>query len=189
MNSLNLDLFDTRFCIDCDTALMIGDNWTEARKSQGKYLCKTCWNERDKQRMFVNGKEIPKSDPLFKPGRWKTWLHVHTLEKLEREGKGYVYAIVNDAWPDWVKLGCAKNVDDRLTSYQTYSPFRDYRVIAKIWCDERYKKEKEMQKVFQEFSSMRGVTDSVDRKFEWFKIDRLLAIKLLNYQIQENDDE
>jgi len=182
MSNLNYDLFDTRYCIDCHNALVINDNWTEARKSQGKYLCKSCWDVRDKQRMFVNGKEVPKSNPLFKAGRWKTWLHVHTLEKLEREGSGYVYVIVNDAWPDWVKLGCAKDADDRLSNYQTYSPFRDYRIIAKISCDERYKKEKEMHKIFHEFSHTQS-------KSEWFKIDRLLAIKLLNYQIQENDNE
>ena len=178
MNNQIKDLFDTKFCIDCNTALVLGNNWTEARQSQGKYLCKSCWTERDKQRMFVNGKEIPKSNPLFKPGRWKTWLHVHTLEKLEREGEGYVYVIVNDAWPDWVKLGCAKDADDRLSNYQTYSPFRDYRVIAKIACDKRYEKEKEMQKIFEQFSYGQGLA-------EWYKMDRLTAIKLLNYQVKE----
>jgi len=167
---------ETKLCIDCGVVLTLGDNWTEARKAQGKYVCKSCWEERDKQRMFVNGKEIPKSNPLFKAGRWKTWLHVHTLEKLEREASGYVYVIVNNAWRGWVKLGCAVDVDDRLNSYQTYSPFRDYRVIAQIACDQRYKKEKEMQRVFSKVAS--------EKENEWFKIDEAEAIKLL----KENDN-
>ena len=178
MSNLNYELFDTKFCIDCGVPLTIDDNWTEARKAQGKYVCKSCWNERDKQRMFVNGKEIPKSSPLFKAGRWKTWLHVHTLEKLEREDSGYVYLIVNDAWPEWVKLGCAVDVDDRLKNYQTYSPFRDYRVVAHIACDKRYRKEKQMQNVFSKIA--------LDNEHEWFKMNKDEAIKLLKETNNDN---
>jgi len=179
MNSI-ATMTEQKHCKDCGTDLVMGHNWTEARQRQGKYLCKACWTERDKLRMFVNGKEISKSDPLYKPGRWRTWSHVHSMEKLEREGQGYVYVIANDAWPDWVKVGCAKDADDRLSQYQTYSPFRDYRVIAKLECDKRYEKEKEMKDLFEQFADERA--SKGDAKYEWFKISRVTAIKLLNYQ-------
>jgi hypothetical protein len=32
---------------------------------------------------------------------------------------GYVYAIGNSAWKDFVKIGSAIDIDDRLNSYQT----------------------------------------------------------------------
>lgn len=92
MNSI-ATMTEQKHCKDCGTDLVLGHNWTEARQRQGKYLCKSCWTERDKLRMFVNGKEISKSDPLYKPGRWRTWSHVHSMEKLEREGQGYVYSL------------------------------------------------------------------------------------------------
>jgi hypothetical protein len=87
-----------------------------------------------------------------------------------------VYIIVNTAWPEWVKVGKAVNSDDRLNGYQTSSPFRDYKVIAKLQVNNRHEKEKEMHKVFEHFAE--------ERKGEWFKIDKVTAIKLFNYQIK-----
>jgi hypothetical protein len=149
--------------------------------SEGKRERWDQYNTKNARRMWVNGKYIPRSDPNWKAGRWKSWAHVTTLEKLEQIKEGFVYVIVNDAWPDWVKIGCAKDADDRLNDYQTYSPHRDYKVIARIESDHRREKEAEMHKVFEHFA--------LDRHNEWFKIDRVTAIKLFNYQIQENDNE
>ncbi len=68
------------------------------------------------QRMFVNGRYIPKSNPLHKPGRFKggigdAWSNVELDEKIVA---GYVYLIVNRAFPGWIKVGMAVDVDDRL---------------------------------------------------------------------------
>ena len=41
-------------------------------------------------------------------------------------------------------------------------------------------KEREMHKVFTHFAQ--------ERKGEWFKIDKVTAIKLFNYQLQENEN-
>ena len=130
---------------------------------------------KNKTRMFVNGKYISKSDPLWKPGNWKTWTHVHSLEKLESIDSGvagYVYVIVNEAWPEWVKVGCAKDADDRLSSYQTYSPFRDYSILARISTDNRHEKELAMHQIFED--------NAEDRKGEWFKITADKAVDLFN---------
>ena len=43
---------------------------------------------------------------------------------------GWVYIIANDAWPGFVKVGCAVDLKDRLKVYQTGSPFRDYHIVA-----------------------------------------------------------
>lgn len=133
--------------------------------------------KRDAQRMYVNGKEISKKHPLHKPGRYKSLDDVWSHSQIENTKEGEVYAIVNKAWPDWIKVGKACIAEDRLSGYQTSSPFRDYEIIAKVSTEDRHTKEKEMHKVFQHFAD--------DRKGEWFKIDKITAIKLFNYQVQE----
>jgi len=132
--------------------------------------------KRDAQRMYVNGKEISKKHPLHKPGRYKSLDDAWSHSKIESVDEGEVYIVANSAWPDWVKVGKAVNSADRLNGYQTSSPFRDYKVIATLTTDNRHTKEREMHKVFGHFAE--------ERKGEWFKIDKVTAIKLFNYQVQ-----
>ena len=134
--------------------------------------------KRDAQRMYVNGKEISKKHPLHKPGRYKSLDDVWSHNKIESVDQGEVYIIVNEAWPEWVKVGKAVISEDRLKGYQTSSPFRDYRIVATLSTENRHVKEREMHKVFTHFAQ--------ERKGEWFKIDKVTAIKLFNYQVQEN---
>ena len=123
-------------------------------------------------RMFVNGKYIPKSHPLHKPGNFKSLDDAWSHEKIESTKEGEVYAIINDAWPEWVKVGKASISEDRLNGYQTSSPFRDYSIIAVLATEDRHAKEREMHRVFQHFAT--------ERKGEWFKIDHLKAINIFN---------
>lgn len=54
--------------------------------------------------------------------------------KLDRGAKanqckeGFVYTISNPAWPNHLKLGMSVDVKKRLSNYQTYSPYRDYKL-------------------------------------------------------------
>ena len=134
--------------------------------------------KRDAQRMYVNGKEISKKHPLHKPGKYKSLDDAWSHNKIESVNNGEVYIIVNAAWPEWVKVGKAVIAKDRLNGYQTSSPFRDYSLVATLSTDNRHTKEREMHKVFTHFAQ--------ERKGEWFKIDKVTAIKLFNYQVQEN---
>jgi hypothetical protein len=131
---------------------------------------------KNKNRMFVNGKYVPSSHPLHKPGRYKSLDDAWSHNKIESVDQGEVYIIINAAWPDWVKVGKAVSSSDRLNGYQTSSPFRDYEVVATLATDNRHTKEREMHKIFEHFSE--------ERKGEWFKIDKLTAIKLFNYQVK-----
>jgi hypothetical protein len=132
--------------------------------------------KRDAQRMYVNGKEISKKHPLHKPGRFKSLDDAWSHSKIESTEQGDVYVITNSAWPEWVKVGKASIAEDRLNGYQTSSPFRDYKIVAKLATEDRHKKEREMHKIFEHFAK--------ERKGEWFKIDTVTAIKLFNYQIK-----
>ena len=138
--------------------------------------------KRDAQRMYVNGKEISKKSPLHKPGRYhsldEAWSHKEIDSKTV---SGEVYAIMNTAWPDWVKVGKAYDADDRLKGYHTSSPFRDYEIVARVTCEDRHTAEREMHKTFAHFAK--------ERRGEWFNIDRLTAIKLFNYKAKEKTNE
>ena len=114
-------------------------------------------------RMFVNGKYIPKSNPLHKPGRYKSLDDAWSHNKIESVNEGEVYAIVNDAWPEWVKVGKAVDADDRLNGYQTSSPFRDYTVLTTLKAENRHEADREMHHLFTDVAK--------ERRGEWFKID------------------
>ncbi len=57
-----------------------------------------------------------KSQEVIPEGHWGEYEHK------------YVYIISNPAWGDWYKVGIATNIHKRLGTYQTGSPFRDYKV-------------------------------------------------------------
>ena len=160
---------ETKVCIECGTELILGENWTEARKDQGKYLCKKCWHSRD---MYVDGKYISKSHPLFKAGKYKSFgdAAFSALQKDVQIKEGYVYAIRNKAWPDWIKIGKAVDAEDRLNGYQTSSPMRDYELIHSVYFDDRNKAERDAHKV----AERKG-----ERKGEWFKLTKEQALEVL----------
>ena len=164
----------TKKCIDCGDALTLGGNWTEARQAQGKYLCQPCWAERNKLEMWVDGKYISKFHRLYKPGRYKSFDHAafSSLENYNKSTEGNVYVITNDAFPGWVKIGKAVDVQDRLKSYQTYSPYRDYKVIYSIEADNMNDKEKKIQDYIELHSN--------ERRNEWFRIDTDVVINLIS---------
>tara|TARA_B100002052_G_scaffold217974_1_gene199947 strand:+ start:507 stop:1274 length:768 start_codon:yes stop_codon:yes gene_type:complete len=70
-------------------------------------------------------------------------------EKLSKsyDKKGYVYVLENPAWNNWFKVGCSINIEQREDSYQTYSPFRDSKMIYWKESEKCYSSE---QKVHQE---------------------------------------
>jgi len=141
-------------------------NGDGSRQRASVYIAK------NKSRMFVNGKYIPKSHPLHKPGSYKTlddaWSH---MEINEKSISGDIYLIVNPAWPDWVKVGKAAFANDRLSNYQTSSPFRDYEILHAISVENMHDQERIFLRLFEEKAE--------DAKGEWFKIEREKAVELL----------
>ena len=134
------------------------------KAGEGKYYKdnpEAVW-KRDQTKMFVNGKYIPKSHPLHKPGRYKTFEDAafSSLAKYESSVEGQVYIIVNPSFPEWVKVGMAVDAADRLNNYQTSSPFRDY-VLNYSWdVNDRRAAESEAHSELQKL---------YERRSEWFK--------------------
>ena len=154
-------------CRSCKTTLT-DDNWSESWKSVGREQCTDCsheYNKRsNKNRMWINGKYIPQSHPLYKPGRYNSlddaWSH---CEIDERTTEGEVYIIRNRAWPEWQKIGKAVDAQDRLKGYQTGSPKRDYELIHTEWFSNRHTAEKAIHKMLEKHKSCH------ERRGEWFK--------------------
>lgn len=158
-------------CIECFDKLIIGDNWTEARKKQGKYLCKKCWHSRD---MYVDGVYIPKTHPLFKPGKYKSFSDAafKSTYKLDTIKEGYVYVITNKAWPEWVKIGMAIDAEDRCNGYQTSSPHRDYILEHSVYSNDRRKAEQQ--------AHTRATKLATEANGEWFKLTVQQAKEVLD---------
>ena len=122
--------------------------------------------------MYVNGKYISRKHPLYKAGRYKSFgdAAFTALQKDEQVKEGYVYAICNPAWPEWIKIGMAIDAQDRLNGYQTSSPMRDYVLVYDIYFKDRLEAERKAHKVAERYGERQG---------EWFKITREQAILVL----------
>lgn len=171
-------------CKYCNVELT--ENNTNAQYRKGWSICKHCFNSKYKKtshesgirgnpkRMYVNGKYISRKHPLYKPGKYKTFSDAafDGTYKLESIKEGYVYAITNPAWPEWVKIGMAIDADDRCNGYQTSSPFRDYTIEHVVVTNNRRAAEAEAHKLATRISKeVRG---------EWFKLDIEQAKTILN---------
>jgi len=185
MNVINLE--DTK-CKHCNVELVAGykgeGNWNPYYAKVNWKTCKSCFNKKYKKtnhkagiagnpkRMYVNGKYISRNHPLYRAGNYKTFSDAafSSLEKKKGIKDGYVYAIINPAWPDWVKIGMAMDAEDRLNGYQTSSPMRDYELIHSVYFKNRSKAERNAHKLAEKIA---------ERKGEWFNITNEQAIKVL----------
>ena len=128
---------------------------------------------RDAKRMYVNGKEVSKKHPLYKPGRYKGFTDAafSSLQNYETSKQGQVYVIINPSFPRWCKVGMAVDANDRLKQYQTASPFRNYQLMAVYDTNDRRQSEVEAHTELDKHFEKRG---------EWFACDFILAISKLN---------
>lgn len=128
-------------------------------------------DKKNKTRMFVGGKYIPKSHPLHKSGNFKSWAEVYSNKTLRNCREGYVYAAVNQAWPSWVKIGKAVDANDRLKSYQTADPHRGYKLIGSKKTADSAQSETRVHWAASRVAE--------ERNGEWFKLPKELAVELI----------
>lgn len=172
----------TNNCNKCGVELN-DDNWYDCWKKRNTKQCKTCHKlhtnnknnpkhnpQNNPQRMFVNGKYIPKSHPLYKPGNYKTFEDAafDALSRYTSSTEGQVYIVTNKAWEGWIKVGMAIDAEDRCNQYQTSSPFRDYTLQYKKFFTDRRKAEQIAHSLCNKKAE--------EREGEWFKLDIPTAI-------------
>ena len=73
--------------------------------------------------------EVPK-DRTYCYGCTSAKAYQYRIDKYKKNPyNGFIYVVVNPAWEGWVKVGRAVDVDARVKSYNTSSPFRDYEAV------------------------------------------------------------
>ena len=165
------DLFEMKQCSACKETKAISEFPKDRKARDGlHHRCRSCMKAHNaklnpyhnKLNMYVNNKYIPRSHPLYKPGRYKNFEQAafSSLEKYESSVEGQVYAITNPNFPDWVKIGMAIDAEDRLNNYQTSSPFRDYVLQYRYDVNDRRQAESQAHTELQKLYERRG---------EWFK--------------------
>ena len=158
-------------CCSTCSAELTDANWSQSWQDVDRMQCTSCSKKyntsSNKNRMWVNGKYIPQTHPLYKAGRYKSFgdLAFGSLNNYSKIKEGYVYAIVNAAWPEWVKIGKALDAEDRLSGYQTSSPMRDYKLIHSVYFEDRNKAETKAHKIAATKASLAWDKSS---NGEWF---------------------
>tara|TARA_R100000951_G_C2630639_1_gene177538 strand:- start:780 stop:1373 length:594 start_codon:yes stop_codon:yes gene_type:complete len=181
-------------CNTCDIELN-DNNWSDSWKRVRRTQCKKCSkknNDRSNpvnnpvnnpKSMYVNGIYVSRKHPLHKAGRYKSFgdAAFASLSNYTTSKEGEVYVITNKAWDGWVKIGMAVDAVDRLNSYQTSSPHRDYILIHKEFFSDRRRAEaqahREARKVAKKHNS------------EWFKLDVYTATLILKGLDKSMPDE
>jgi len=100
----------------------------------------------------------------------------YSLENRRKIG-GYIYVIVNPAYNGWVKIGRTESVERRISSFNTSSPFRDFKAMFSIYCEETRDIEEGVHHKLRES----GVISS----HEWFMLSVTESIKIIEETINE----
>jgi predicted GIY-YIG superfamily endonuclease len=98
------------------------------------------------------------------------------MKSSNRDTEGFVYVITNSAFAGYVKIGITKNIKNRLRTYQTSAPMRDYKVEHYIQHPNCYKAEKDIHEALHYFA--------LSKKNEWFEVDLQIAIDRVNESLE-----
>ena len=86
----------------------------------------------------------------------------HSRTQEPKDTRGFIYIMRCDsAWEGWVKAGEAARVSERLRTYQTYSPHRDYVLVAAVYVANRGEAEKKLHEELEKHGQ---------HDHEWFEV-------------------
>ena len=169
---------DVKYCNRCGTELTQSGDCKPCHKIRNAKTNLVFGPKTNPLRMWVNGKYISSKHPLHKAGRYKSFgdLAFGSLTNYNLIKEGHVYAISNAAWPEWIKIGKAIDADDRLSSYQTSSPMRDYKLVYSAYFDDRSAAEKKAHLL-----AATKTTHPWNKhdNGEWFKLTEQQAIEII----------
>lgn len=69
---------------------------------------------------------------------------------------GFLYLVTSPAYPGWTKVGQTSDYENRLSTYQTCSPFADYEMPVKKWVENRIEAEKNFISLASMIFEVRG---------------------------------
>ncbi len=173
----------TKHCSKCLTTKPV-DQFHKHKSRVYETYCKPCQimnaQKHNRNKMFVEGKLIPKKHPLHKPGRYKSFGHAafESLENYSTAKEGQVYILYSPAYPSWCKIGMAVDARDRLSNFQTGTPYRDYILVASYDVPDRREAEKEAHKLLRETHASKN---------EWFVVGANVAKEILDGHFNEDN--
>jgi len=94
------------------------------------------------------------------------------LDSRSTLNPGHIYLIRNKAWKGWIKVGRATNPKERLRTYQTSSPLRDYRLITKKYSINSLKAETKLLDALK--------LQATESRGEWVKMPIVEAEKIFS---------
>jgi len=103
------------------------------------------------------------------------------VEQDPEDTRGFIYIFrCESAWEGWVVTGKAGLVSDRLGTYQTYSPHRDYVLVAAVYVNNRH----DAEDILQEELENHGRRDH-----EWFEVSIETAMAVIEEFREEFGEE
>ena len=173
----------TKYCPKCLTTKPV-DQFYRHKLVVYETYCKPCQKKNSREnrskRMYVDGKLISKTHPLYKAGTYKSFDHAafESLKNYSTAKEGQVYILYSPAYPSWCKIGMAVDARDRLSSFQTGTPYRDYILVAAYDVPDRRKAETEAHNLLRETHASKN---------EWFVVGANVAKEILDGYFNENN--
>lgn len=97
-----------------------------------------------------------------------TDIYRHVTPQRKRQ-PGFLYAVIHPSWPEFVKLGLTRDVQQRLASFQTNCPRHDYRIAHSVATTDMWTAEKRLHTPCSRTGERR----------EWFRVTLVEAISAL----------
>lgn len=95
----------------------------------------------------------------------------------KRQKEGFIYIISNSEFPNYYKIGVTSDIDNRLRTYQTSSPHRNYKLEYYIYHPDCYLAEQKIRE------NMKYFAKSI--KNEWYMVDLNIAKSRLDETLLE----
>ena len=151
-----------KHCNRCGVELVVGENWGAGNARVANYMCNSC------------EQKISRYNRLKRLARI---VSRSVIKQYDTARDGYVYVISNPAWCGWYKVGMALDAEDRLNSYQTSTPLRDYVLHYSKYFSNRRNAEAIAHKNIGKVAEM--------LKGEWFYVDKKTAINIIEEIVDE----
>lgn len=95
----------------------------------------------------------------------------------KRQKEGFIYIISNSEFPNYYKIGVTSDINNRLRTYQTSSPHRNYKLEYYIYHPNCYLAEQKIRENMKYFAK--------EIKNEWYMVDLNIAKSRLDETLLE----
>ena len=126
--------------------------------------CYTCKKEKSLDEFHFSKKSVDLRTPTCKLCSAHKYLKVINC---------FFYIVTNPAWDGFVKMGRSRYSELRLKTYQTASPFRDYKLVYSLYVHNATKLERNLKAKYG------------DKYGEWYK----LSVECAKFEIESFESD